>query len=91
MSCSWTFKCRKWTVLRPHGESPGDFDAVSRPRLIALTANVFKSDQDACLEAGMDDFLGKPMDLDQLRKVLLLCSRVSRPEHLAHQSGSMLR
>ena len=41
--------------------------SAHRPRLIALTANVFKTDQDACLEAGMDGFLGKPLDLDQLR------------------------
>ena len=48
--------------------------STQRPRLIALTANVFKSDQDACLEAGMDGFLGKPLDLDQLRDALLGCS-----------------
>ena len=36
-----------------------EFDAGRRPRLIALTANVFKSDRDACLAAGMDGFLAK--------------------------------
>ena len=45
--------------------------STRRPRLIALTANVFKTDQDACLVAGMDGFLGKPLDLDQLREALL--------------------
>ena len=34
-----------------------EFEIGRRPRLIALTANVFKSDQDACLAAGMDGFL----------------------------------
>ena len=51
-------------------------DPTRRPRLIALTANVFKADQDACLEAGMDGFLAKPLDLDQLRDALLQCSAI---------------
>jgi CheY-like chemotaxis protein len=51
-----------------------------RPRIIALTANVFKTDQDACTDAGMDGFLGKPMDLKQLRDALLLCAPVNRQQ-----------
>jgi signal transduction histidine kinase/DNA-binding response OmpR family regulator len=52
------------------------FSKAQRPYLIALTANVFKSDQDACVEAGMDAFLGKPLDLEQLRDGLLRCSPI---------------
>jgi CheY-like chemotaxis protein len=48
-----------------------------RPHLIALTANVFKSDQEACREAGMDGFLSKPLDLPQLREALLKCPRLA--------------
>jgi len=40
-----------------------------------MTANVFKDDIDACIAAGMDDHLGKPLDIDKvfdvLRKYLL--------------------
>ena len=50
----------------------------ARPHIIALTANVFKTDQDACTEAGMDGFLGKPLDLEQLRDALIQCSPVER-------------
>jgi signal transduction histidine kinase/CheY-like chemotaxis protein len=40
--------------------------------VIAMTANVFKEDIDKCLAAGMDDHLGKPLDmgnvLEKIRK-----------------------
>ena len=35
--------------------------AASTP-IIAMTANAMRSDQDACLAAGMDEFISKPID-----------------------------
>ena len=44
---------------------PGD-----QPRVIALTARALRSDREACLAAGMDGFLSKPVRLDALASVL---------------------
>jgi CheY-like chemotaxis protein len=38
--------------------------------VVALTANAFEDDRRACLEAGMDDFLVKPLSPDALRTAL---------------------
>jgi two-component system sensor histidine kinase/response regulator len=38
--------------------------------VIAMTANAMASDREACLQAGMDDHVGKPFDLAQLILVL---------------------
>ena len=39
--------------------------------IIAMTANAMASDRAACLEAGMNDHVGKPFDLDHLVATLL--------------------
>ncbi|NLT57436.1 MAG: response regulator [Clostridiales bacterium] len=38
--------------------------------IIAMTANVFQEDVAKCLAAGMDDHLGKPLDVDELFRKL---------------------
>jgi len=34
--------------------------------IIAMTANVFRNDIERCLAAGMNDHIGKPIDIDEM-------------------------
>ena len=41
-----------------------------QPRIVAMTANATGCDRERCLAAGMDDYITKPLSLDDLRAVL---------------------
>ncbi len=47
----------------------GTENALAVP-IVAMTANAFKEDAEACLRAGMNDHLGKPVDIDELIAVI---------------------
>jgi len=57
--------------------------ADRRTPVIAMTANAAKEDRAACLKAGMDDFISKPVDARQFLTVL---ARWTGPEAGAQEA-----
>lgn len=44
--------------------------AINRVKIVAMTANKMAEDRENCIQVGMDDFIGKPIKIDELNTVL---------------------
>lgn len=54
-----------------------------QPVIIALTANTLPGDEDECLKSGMNDYLGKPIKIDDLVSKLTRWKDATQMDHLA--------
>jgi CheY-like chemotaxis protein len=49
-------------------------NSADTPWIVAMTANALRGDRERCLESGMNDYISKPVQIENLRKALERCT-----------------
>jgi GAF domain-containing protein/DNA-binding response OmpR family regulator len=65
---------RPSTTFRGASQDPAGF---KQPRIIAMTANAMQGDREMCLAAGMDDYISKPIRIEELIGALSQCQPIA--------------
>ncbi|MFQ5501113.1 MAG: ATP-binding protein [Phycisphaerae bacterium] len=78
-------------VIRQHEQAGTAARTGRKIPIVALTANAIKGDRERCLEAGMDDYMTKPIVPDKLIAIIETHLRRSEPSRCTSGSGSDMR
>ena len=52
---------------------------ITQPYVVAMTANALTSDRERCIDAGMDDFVAKPVRIGEVQAALLRAASRLQP------------
>ncbi len=62
-----------------------EWSPAERPRIVAMTANAMQGDKEMCLEVGMDDYISKPVQVEELGRALSMCRKELKVSRLSVQ------
>ncbi len=58
----------------------GNWEPAKQPCIIAITAHALEGDREEFLSAGMNDYISKPIQLEELQTALERCSEIRKTE-----------
>ena len=61
-------------------------DMEIQPIIIAMTANVMEEDKEECTKAGLDDFIGKPVRLEEVVSTLVKWSTIAKQNAILNKT-----
>jgi CheY-like chemotaxis protein len=64
-----------------------ELEKDAQPRIVAMTAGAMKEDREECLAAGMDDYISKPVQVEELIGALRKCQPLDESANYRDETG----